>query len=96
MIANKPQRAYVFLSPIFDSISKAGYEAAFTASRLQQAAADGIIDGKVIALGGVTANNIPLLKEWHFGGAAFLGDVWSRISHPDVDKYLKTLRLLTQ
>lgn len=96
VIANKPQRAYVFLSPIFNSISKVGYEAAFPANRLQQAAADGIIDGKVIALGGVTANNIPLLKEWHFGGAAFLGDVWGRISHPDVDEYLNTLRLLTK
>ena len=46
--------------------------------------------------GSISANNIPLLKEWHFGGAAFLGDVWSRMNHPDVDEYLKTLRLLNQ
>jgi hypothetical protein len=37
--------------------------------------------------------NIPQIKSWHFGGAAFLGDIWSRINDPQVDQYLDTLRL---
>jgi thiamine-phosphate pyrophosphorylase len=47
----KPEMDYVFLSPIFDSISKSGYHSAFTLEVLQQAAAHNIIDEKVVALG---------------------------------------------
>lgn len=90
--AKKPLCQYVFLSPIFNSISKVGYEAAFSDADLQQAAADGIIDNKVIALGGVTAANISQLQRMHFGGAAFLGDIWNRINQPQFDAYLKQVR----
>lgn len=71
----KPRCQYVFLSPIFNSISKQGYKAAFTDAELSRAAADGIIDNRVYALGGVTPSGIPKLKAWHFGGAAMLGCV---------------------
>ena len=90
----KDSKDYVFLSPIFDSISKVGYHAAFSPTSLKQAAIENIIDEKVIALGGITANNIPLVKEWHFGGVAFLGDIWKRMSDPQVDEYLKHIRTL--
>ncbi len=69
---------YVFLSPIFDSISKQGYQHAFTQEQLKQAAQEGIINKHVIALGGVSADKICQLKAWHFGGAAFLGAVWNQ------------------
>lgn len=88
----KPQRGYLFLSPIFNSISKVGYAAAFPEELLQEAACQGIIDHQVIALGGITATHIPLLHQWHFGGAAFLGDIWGRIHDPAVDSYLQSLR----
>ena len=39
---------YVFLSPIFDSVSKQGYASAFTDATLRQASCDGIIDHKVV------------------------------------------------
>ena len=90
----KDSKDYVFLSPIFDSISKVGYHAAFSPTSLKQAAIENIIDEKVIALGGITANNIPLVKEWHFGGVAFLGDIWKRMSDPQVDEYLNHIRTL--
>ena len=90
----KDSKDYVFLSPIFDSISKVGYHAAFSPTSLKQAAIENIIDEKVIALGGITANNISLVKEWHFGGVAFLGDIWKRMSDPQVDEYLKHIRTL--
>lgn len=92
VVANKPLRNYLFLSPVFNSISKIGYEAAFSDTNLQQAAQDAVIDSKVIALGGVSSANIQQLKSWYFGGAAFLGDIWSRINDPHVDQYLDTLR----
>ncbi len=65
---------YVFLSPLYDSISKEGYHSAFTPAMLK--AANEIIDEQVIALGGVTADKLAELKAFGFGGAALLGDVW--------------------
>ena len=94
VIAQKDSKDYVFLSPIFDSISKVGYHAAFSPTLLKQAAIENVIDEKVIALGGITANNIPFVKEWHFGGVALLGDIWKRMSDPQVDEYLKHIRTL--
>lgn len=66
---------YLFLSPIFDSISKAGYHSAFSFEQLRKAADEGIIDSKVIALGGVTLDKIPLLESLGFGGVAMLGGI---------------------
>ncbi len=66
---------YVFLSPIFDSISKQGYKSAFTEEVLRDASREGIIDEKVVALGGVTYDRISLLKDLGFGGAAMMGGV---------------------
>ena len=66
---------YVFLSPIFDSISKVGYKSAFTEEMLKEASDKGIIDEKVVALGGVTFDKIPYLKELNFGGAAMMGSL---------------------
>lgn len=67
---------YVFLSPIFDSISKAGYTSNFTTDQIAQARKAGIINRRVIALGGVTPEAIPYVEEMGFGGAAVLGGLW--------------------
>lgn len=92
LVARKNDCHYLFLSPIFDSISKQGYAAAFPPARLTEAAMQGLINQQVIALGGVTLARIPRLREWHFGGAAFLGDLWNRREDPTVDSYLRALR----
>ena len=68
---------YLFLSPIFDSISKAGYRSGFDNAELQRASSCGIIDDKVIALGGVTLDKIAYLKGLNFGGIAMLGAVYN-------------------
>ena len=69
---------YVFLSPIFDSISKAGYTSNFRADTLKKASIDGIINEKVIALGGIDKTRLPLIKDYAFGGVAVLGAIWDR------------------
>ena len=84
--------SYVTLSPVFDSISKQGYRSAYTASELERAAASGLIDSRVVALGGVSLQFIPRLRDWGFGGAALLGDVWERAGQPGFDAYLRRLR----
>lgn len=69
----KDECDYLFLSPIFNSISKLGYCSGFSTEEL---AGSGLIDAKTVALGGVTAERIDILKSLGFGGAAVLGSVW--------------------
>lgn len=77
---------YVFLSPIFDSISKSNYTSAFKYDDLKAAAEKGIIDKKVMALGGVTSENMNVVKDLGFGGAVILGDLWNRFNiHSTLD-----------
>lgn len=75
---------YLFLSPIYDSISKSGYKSNFSKEILYKAMQDGIIDSKVYALGGVTKDIIPELAALGFGGAAMLGSVWKELFTPPV------------
>ena len=114
---------YMFLSPIFDSISKSGYTSRFSLEEIRRRIAadvgaagvgvdagisgtagpmdgmssdgecpDGVhgnVDGRsvdwgrVFALGGVFPDNIRLLEETGFGGAAVLGCIWEpfRLDH---------------
>lgn len=62
---------YVFLSPIFDSISKQGYKARFSKDELEDSS--NLISEKVMALGGVADKHIPYLQKIGFGGCALLG-----------------------
>lgn len=71
---------YVFLSPIFQSISKEGYGSGFPMEVLRKASEEGIINEKVIALGGMDSRTIPLLKGLGFGGIAVLGALWGEPS----------------
>lgn len=77
-VAEWKQRCnYVSLSPIFDSISKAGYHSAFSSAKISEAVSQGIIDEKVLALGGVTFNRLDEVHSMGFGGAMILGDAWN-------------------
>ena len=71
---------YVFLSPIFDSISKAGYDSAFDLAAvtafLRKLAGRAGYRPPVLALGGVDSQNITLVRQAGFAGAAVLGSVW--------------------
>lgn len=91
------QLDYVFLSPVFESISKEGYGSGFSLSTLQAAASCRIINEKVIALGGISEETIPAIRHIGFGGVAVLGALWGTapgISQKDriIHQY-KTLQL---
>lgn len=88
---HKPMCDYVFLSPIFNSISKQGYASTFAPQTLLEAKEQGIIDEKVFALGGITADKIEETKRYGFGGAALLGDVWSRTGDENFEVYIKNI-----
>lgn len=67
---------YVFLSPVFDSVSKQGYKRAYTNVQLLEARKNGIINQSVIALGGITPELLPAVSNYGFGGIAVLGWLW--------------------
>ena len=65
---------YVFLSPVFDSISKKGYLTNLPADlKLTKS----YKKPRVIALGGVELSNLGKLKIMGFDGAAVLGTLWN-------------------
>lgn len=75
---HKKNMDYVFLSPVFDSISKLNYNSTYSDTELKKASKAGIIDKKVIALGGIDTFNLDEVKEYGFGGAAILGALWNK------------------
>ena len=64
---------YSFLSPVFDSISKPGYRAAFSHDQLRAILSNPVMRQKLVALGGVTPARIPILASLGFQSAALLG-----------------------
>ncbi len=80
---------YIFISPVFDSISKAGYTAAFSLDELR-----GKVDSRYIALGGVEPCRLSQVAEAGFGGAALLGYIWRDFSLSELDKRLNTLKTI--
>ena len=49
---------------------------AFSPDAIAQARSQGIIDHKVLALGGVTFDKIDAVRSMGFGGVMILGDAW--------------------
>jgi len=77
-ISNLPfDTSYVFLSPIFDSISKLNYISSFDLDDLKEKLK--ILKTKVIALGGVKTAHFSQLKSLGFRGYARLGSYWHTI-----------------
>jgi len=68
-----PHFDYVFLGPIFNSISKPGYSSiakgGFRVPSREKT--------KIIALGGIDNSNVGKVKEYGFDGIATLGNIWS-------------------
>lgn len=91
LTAAKKMCDYVFLSPIYDSISKEEYYSAFSDDALQKAANEGLIDHKVMALGGVTDENMKELRDLGFGGVVILGDLWNRFNIHSTKDYKELL-----
>ena len=66
----------VLLSPIFDSISKSGYSSAFNEEELKLFL-EKSRESEVIALSGVSSENLMQCKELGFDGVAVLGAIWN-------------------
>jgi thiamine-phosphate pyrophosphorylase len=74
---------YVFFSPVFESISKEGYNSKFSQTEitesLQKLKAHKVRT-EIIALGGIDETKIEKIIEMNFDGAAILGAIWNDFS----------------
>lgn len=83
---------YLFLSPVYNCITKSGVTSSFTAEELRQAGKSKIIDSKVMALGGITPGNILEIKDYGFGGAVVMGDLWNKFNACTDRDYMEVIR----
>lgn len=83
---------YLFMSPIYNCITKEGTSAGYSAEELRQAGKEKIIDSKVMALGGITPDNILEIKDFGFGGAVVMGDLWNKFNARTDHDYLGVIR----
>ena len=70
--------SYIFLSPVYPSISKPGYFPPFTLDDLR-----GRLPRGIYALGGVTRSRLDALEAAGFEGAAMRGAAWRREIDPE-------------
>ncbi len=74
----EPIYDYLFLSPIFDSISNQGYNSKFRIHDLHRFLQQKTDRPAVIALGGVTDTVVKSVFETGFDGMALLGYIWTQ------------------
>ena len=67
---------YLFLSPIYNCITKSGVTSGFTAEEV----------------GGITPDNILEIKDYGFGGAVVMGDLWNKFNACTDRDYLEVIR----
>ena len=86
---------YIFLSPIFDSISKVGYKGNFDLKLLRENLCKMKQENpsmpKVIGLGGITAQNMSLIVSAGFDGLALLGAIWQSQNPPKAFSEIQTM-----
>ena len=76
----KKEYDYLFLSPIFASISKTDYPSHFDLNELRELGRQKVIDRKVMALGGIDIDQIPQMRDCGFGGVVILGAFWQHFN----------------
>lgn len=85
---------YVFLSPIFNSISKEGYDSTFELSKLKEEFRVKNIERKVIALGGVSPDKLTSINSTGFAGAAFLGYLFN--DNVNIEEFKQRLEIIIE
>lgn len=83
---------YVFMSPVYDCITKQDILSPYTPEDLRKARKEKIVDTKVMALGGITPDNILEIKDFGFGGAVVMGDLWNKFNICTDHDYMNIIR----
>lgn len=79
-----------YISPVFDSLSKPGYTQAFSINDLTVfLKEEKQIAQRLIALGGIDASKISVVKDIGFSTAAVLGYIWGTTNKSEPEEALK-------
>lgn len=86
---------YVFLSPIFDSISNKGYNSKFKPTELRNFLHLDSGRPEIIALGGINESKVSMACQMGFDGIALLGHIWTNfeMDHDVVEVVNKFIRM---
>ncbi|GAB4278273.1 MAG: hypothetical protein Kow0068_01830 [Marinilabiliales bacterium] len=68
---------YMFISPVFDSISKNNYHSSFNYDELKNTIKNQVKKSEIIALGGVSPDNVKTAISIGFHGIALHGNIWN-------------------
>ncbi len=71
------QLDYVFISPLFDSISKNGYKSKISINELKTFIKQEKQNTEIIPLGGINESNVEQLINIGLSGVALLGEIWN-------------------
>ena len=88
----------MFISPVFESISKPGYASSFNLTTLNTFLLKAR-KSKIIALGGINPENIKQIKNSSFDGLAVLGSIWGNnpssqeMMYNNVKQVIKSIEL---
>lgn len=85
---------YVFLSPVYDSISKIGHSGNFGNRSIAKYVK--LAKSPVVALGGVEIEKFKECKELGFDGVALLGSIWNNESHSPLEAFIKAKEALKE
>ena len=85
---------YIFLSPIFESISKKGHNGSFPTLRLKDVLKK--TRYKVFALGGVNKETIIEARDLGFSGMGLLGAVWNNNSLAPLEAYKEIVAIIKE
>lgn len=86
---------YVLLSPVFNSISKQGYVSTFDRDMLTDFLYENRFPFKIIALGGISYQNISETKAMGFDSVALLGSLWGEYHNAaDIKQLVKKYKMI--
>lgn len=80
---------YVFLRPMYDT--ETSQLTAYSAENLRAIAKDKLIDNNVMAFGGITPENILEVKDFGFGGAVVMNNLWDKFDSCNDNDYIKLI-----
>ncbi len=82
---DKRSYKYVFLSPVYDSISKIGHSGNFGNRSIEKYVQ--LAKSPVIALGGIEQERFKECKDLGFDGVALLGSIWNNNSKTPIEAF---------
>lgn len=83
----KDKTRYMFISPVFDSISKKNYKSNISIEKLK----NNSYINKLVALGGIQNINIESIKKLNLYGIALLGHIWKKNHEIENFKIIKEI-----